>query len=150
MHRSRFPAFRYSCRSFNLNKGIVQRLFSTFANGWPGKGLLLLRVITGATLIHFGIANLHEDISLQIAAPQIIAGSAGVFLLAGLWTPLAGTLAAVVKLWIAFTLFSSHSGDPWIAVLQAALGAALAMIGPGAWSLDARLFGRKHIDLGDL
>ncbi|MGA3240472.1 MAG: hypothetical protein ABSG03_29710 [Bryobacteraceae bacterium] len=55
-----------------------------------------------------------------------------------------------MKLWIAFTRFSSHSGDPWIAVLQAALGAALAMIGPGAWSIDARLFGRKHIDLGDL
>jgi len=150
VRRSQFPAFRHFCQSFNLNKGIVQRLFSTFANGWPGKGLLLLRVITGAMLIHFGIANLHEDIPLQIAAPQIIAGGAGVFLLVGLWTPVAGTLAAVVKLWIAFTLSSSHSGDPWIAVLQAALGAALAMIGPGAWSLDSRLFGRKHIDLGDL
>jgi uncharacterized membrane protein YphA (DoxX/SURF4 family) len=101
-------------------------------------------------LIHFGIANLHEDIPKQIAAPQIIAGSAGVFLLVGLWTPVAGTLAAVVKLWIAFTRFSTHTGDPWIAVLQAALGAALAMIGPGAWSIDSRLFGRKHIDLGDL
>ena len=119
----------------------MQRLFSTFANGWPGKGLLLLRVVTGALLIHFGIANLHEDIPKQIAAPQIIAGSAGVFLLVGLWTPVAGTLAAVVKLWIAFTRFSTHTGDPWIAVLQAALG---------AWSIDSRLFGRKHIDLGDL
>lgn len=128
----------------------MQRLFSTFANGWPGKGLLLLRVITGATLIHFGIANLHEDIPRQIAAPQIIAGSAGVFLLVGLWTPVAGTLAAVVKLWIAFTRCSTHTGDPWIALLQAAVGGALAMIGPGAWSIDARLFGRKHIDLGDL
>ena len=128
----------------------MQRLFSTFANGWPGKGLLLLRVIAGATLIHFGIANFHADIPTQIAAPQIIAGSAGVFLLAGLWTPIAGTLAAVVKLWIAFTWFFNNTGDPWIAVLQAALGAALAMIGPGAWSIDSWLFGRKHIDLGDL
>jgi putative oxidoreductase len=128
----------------------VQRLFSTFANGWPGKGLLLLRVITGAMLIDFGLANLHEDIPLQTAAPQIVAGTAGVFLLVGLWTPVAGTVAAVVKLWIAFTRFSTHTGDPWIAVLQAALGAALAMIGPGAWSVDSRLFGRKHIDLGDL
>jgi len=29
--------------------------------------------------------------------------------------------------------------------MQAVLGAALAMVGPGAWSIDARLFGRKHI-----
>ena len=128
----------------------MQRLFSTFANGWPGKGLLLLRAITGATLIHFGIASLDKDIAWQVAAPQIIAGGAGVFLLVGLWTPVAGALAAVAKLWVAFTLFSSHSGDPWIALLQAALGAALAMIGPGASSIDARLFGRQHIDLGDL
>jgi hypothetical protein len=57
----------------------------------------------------------------------------------------AGSLAAIVKLWIASSRFLSHSGDPWIAVIQAVLGAALAMVGPGAWSIDARLFGRKHI-----
>ena len=150
MYRSQFPAFRYHRRSLSLKKGIVQRLFSTFANGWPGKGLLLLRLITGTTLIHFAIANLREDIPLPMAALQLIGGAAGVFLLIGLGTPVAGTLAAVVKLLIAATRFSSHSGDPWIAAIQAALGAALAMIGPGAWSIDARLLGRKHIDLGDL
>jgi len=59
----------------------------------------------------------------------------------------AGALAAIVKVWIAFLRFSSHSGDPWIAITQVVLGAILAMVGPGAWSIDARLFGRKHIDL---
>jgi putative oxidoreductase len=29
----------------------------------------------------------------------------------------------------------------------ATLGATLAMIGPGAWSIDAHLFGRKHFEI---
>jgi hypothetical protein len=33
--------------------------------------------------------------------------------------------------------------------MAATIGAALAMIGPGAWSLDARLFGRKRIETHD-
>jgi putative oxidoreductase len=51
--------------------------------------------------------------------------------------------------WIAFSRYLSHSGDPWIAIAQAVLGAVLAMVGPGAWSIDSRLFGRKRIDIGE-
>ena len=29
------------------------------------------------------------------------------------------------------------------------IGASLAMLGPGAWSVDARLFGRRRIDFSD-
>jgi putative oxidoreductase len=83
---------------------------------------------------------------LTIIALQIIGAGAGILLLIGLWTPVAGTLAAIVKVWIAFSRFLSHSGDPWNPIVQAVLGAVLAMVGPGAWSIDARLFGRKRID----
>jgi hypothetical protein len=51
-------------------------------------------------------------------------------------------LVAIIELYIAF----SHTGDPWISIMLATLGATLAMIGPGAWSIDARLFGRKHFE----
>ena len=125
----------------------MQRLFSGFAGGWPGTGLLLLRLLTGAALIYFGIANLREAPPLPTAVLQIVGVGTGILLLVGLWTPVAGTLAAIVKLWIALSRFLSHSGDPWIAIIQAVLGAALAMVGPGAWSIDARLFGRKRIEL---
>jgi putative oxidoreductase len=125
----------------------LQRLFSTFASGWPGAGLLLLRLLTGGALIHFGIANLLEAPLLMTAVLQIIGAVAGMLLLIGLWTPVAGALAAIVKVAIAFSRYFSHSGDPWIAVIQAVLGAVLAMVGPGAWSIDARLFGRKRIDM---
>jgi putative oxidoreductase len=125
----------------------LQRLFSTFADGWPGLGLLLLRLLTAVALIHFGIASVLEAPPLTILVLQIIGVGAGILLLAGLWTPVAGTLTAIVNVWIAFSRFLSHSGDPWIAIIQAVLGAVLAMVGPGAWSIDARLFGRKRIDI---
>ena len=127
----------------------MQRLFSSFADGWPGTGLLLLRLLTGTALIQFGIANLHEP-PLATTVLQIIGIGAGILLLVGLWTPAAGALAAIVKAWIAFSRYFSHSGDPWIPIIQAALGAVLAMVGPGAWSIDARLFGRKRIDIPEL
>lgn len=125
----------------------MQRLFSGFADGWAGAGLLLLRLLTGAALIHFGIADLRESPPLAIAALQMLGIGAGILLLAGLWTPVTGSLAAIVKVCIAFWRNSSHSADPWICIILAVLGASLAMVGPGAWSIDARLFGRKHIDI---
>jgi len=62
-------------------------------------------------------------------------------LLLGLWTPVAGVLMAVAEL----GLVLSHSTDLWMHILLGALGVGLAMLGPGAWSVDARLFGRKRI-----
>ena len=127
----------------------MQRLFSTFANGWPGRGLLVLRLLTSVVLLRFGIACLLEGPPLQIAAPQILGIVSAAFITVGLWTPVTCALACLVNVWIALARFPSHSCDPWIAVIHAALCAALGMIGPGAWSFDARLFGRKHIELRD-
>ena len=123
----------------------MQRLFSTFADGWPGRGLLLQRLLTGVILLHCGIVYLSTAPQLAPVA-QIIAAGAGALLLLGLWTPVAGSLLAIAELWIAF----ANPGHRWIAVILAVLGASLAMVGPGAWSIDARLFGRKHIHTPDL
>jgi putative oxidoreductase len=128
----------------------VQRLFSTFADGWPGIGLLLLRLLTGAALIHFGLTGILEGAPPLIIALQVIGVAAAIFLLLGLFTPPAGSLAAIAKTGIVVArLASCCSGNPWVALAEAILAASLAMIGPGVWSIDARLFGRKHIDLSD-
>jgi putative oxidoreductase len=120
----------------------LQRLFSTFANGWPGVGLFLQRVLTAILLVRFGVIDLVGKPFSPSMIPQMIAGCAGILLVVGLWTPLVGTLIAVVELWIALI----YVGDPWIPIVLATLGGTAAMIGPGAWSIDARLFGRKHIE----
>jgi putative oxidoreductase len=118
----------------------LQRLFSTFAGGWPGIGLLLQRLLTATALLYYGFPHLGPQLTPIL--PQMIAASAGIPLLVGLWTPMAGTLVAIVEVWIAF----SRPASPFISIMLATLGATLAMIGPGAWSIDARLFGRKHIE----
>jgi putative oxidoreductase len=119
----------------------MQRLFSSFADGSPGVGLLLLRLVTGGGLLYGGIASARSDPYLAMA-PQVIAAGGGVLLLLGLYTPVAGVAAAIVEVWIAF----SHPGNLWAPIGLMSLGLSLAMIGPGAWSIDARLFGRRQID----
>jgi len=121
----------------------LQRLFSTFANGWPGRGLLLQRLLTAAILFNYAIAHFGETAPIASAVSQVIAASAGILLLLGLWTPVAGTIVAIAELVIAM----SHPADRWMCIMPAGLGATLAMIGPGYWSIDARLFGRKQIDM---
>ena len=118
----------------------MQRLFSTFANGWPGFGLLIQRLVTGIALLAGGIAQL-ESPRAGLMVPDIAGCVLAFFILTGLWTPVAGGLVAAIETWIAF----SGAGDEWLSIVLAVLGGTLAMIGPGAWSIDARLFGRKHI-----
>jgi hypothetical protein len=62
-------------------------------------------------------------------------------LVVGLWTPIAGISMAAIHLGV----LSATLGLNGAAVLSSAVGLGLAMLGPGAWSLDARLFGRKRI-----
>jgi putative oxidoreductase len=119
----------------------LQRLFSTFARGWPGVGLLLQRVMAAALLFYCAIAQISHTTHALSAVLQMIAAAAGLLLLLGLWTPLAGLIVAISELAIVI----SHQADPWMSIVLATFGATLALIGPGAWSIDARLFGRKEV-----
>jgi putative oxidoreductase len=120
----------------------VQRLFSTFPEGWPGLGLVFLRAVAATPSVQHSIAGLLTA-PLPALAADLVAICAAGLLLVGFWTPVAGVLMAVAEL----SLACSHSHDPWIHIQLGALGAALAMLGPGAWSVDARLFGRKRIQI---
>ena len=60
-----------------------------------------------------------------------------------------GALIAIDELWIAFSLNSSQPDSLLIHIFLAVLTAGIAMLGPGAWSIDARLFGRKRFKMGD-
>ena len=56
-----------------------------------------------------------------------------------------GTLVAAIEVWKIFLL----PEDVWVYILLGTLGAALTLLGPGAWSVDARLFGWKLVELPD-
>jgi putative oxidoreductase len=124
----------------------VQRLFWSFASGWPGGGLLAQRLLLGIAQVYYFFACVNATPVCGTVVPQCIGALGGVLMLVGLWTPVAGILVAITEVWIAFSLPTSAALPPVLAVL----GASLAMIGPGAWSLDAWLFGRKHIEPSDL
>jgi putative oxidoreductase len=102
---------------------------------------LLQRVLTSAILLDFGATHLFETARLAPSLPCLVAAAAGILLLLGLWTPLAGITIAFVEVWI----FLASTGNSLTAIMLAGLGLTVAMIGPGMWSIDARLYGRKHL-----
>ena len=115
---------------------------STFADRLPSHGLLLLRVIVATALIARCVQLVNGE-SLQAITPHVIAAGAGLFILFGLRTSVAGAIVAIIELFIAF----SHHHDPWLSVLLASVGVALALLGPGNWSVDARRSGWKRIEI---
>jgi putative oxidoreductase len=109
----------------------MQRLFTTFPNSWPGAGLLVLRLTLAWMAIDVNAQALVHYLHLLLAA----------LLMVGLWTPLAALACAASAVW---TLRSNPSAA---AVSLGLLAISLTLLGPGAWSADARIFGRKRIDI---
>jgi len=123
----------------------VRRLFSSFARGWPGIGLLLIRIAAGVSLVLDGINKFQSGEPAASLIFRVLAIGDGALLIAGLWTPIAGVLVIGLAIW---RVWLFHE-DLYPGILLAAMGAALALVGPGAVSLDARLFGWKRIDVGN-
>jgi putative oxidoreductase len=132
---------RETARWHAYNGILLRRLFSTFAQGWPGAGLLILRLVASSAVVASGLRGLRVAQPGEPAILEVAAIIASGFLIVGLWTPVSGCLVAAFALWALIV----KCGDPWTNILLAAMGVALSMIGPGVWSLDARLFGWKRI-----
>ena len=102
-----------------------------------------MRVVVGSVLIVRAGLRLWSDLPpMNLTIPAVLLMGAGLLLIAGLWTPIVGTSVALIEIWKIFSL----AGDKWVWLLLGTASAALAMLGPGLWSIDARLFGWKRIE----
>jgi hypothetical protein len=120
---------------------VLRRLYSTFAGGAPGIALLLMRLVVGAVVLWRAGPGLWSGPPLAIVASAALA-LAALLLIAGLWTPVAGAVVAVGAISDILRTGELLNGR----LLAATIGCALAMLGPGRLSIDARLFGWKRID----
>ena len=130
---------------------MLQRIFSTFPSGRPGAGLLLLRGVLGVTLLAQGTEYLFKwyELTSLMGAAALVLIAISALLLVGYLTPLASILAGLASLSSAVPVISGPASSLLAAKPAAAfaiaIAAALFFLGPGAFSLDARLFGRREI-----
>jgi len=130
----------------------VQRLFTTFPSGAPGLGLLVLRLGVALALFDHGAACLSDGVAgtgVWLVGTAVVV--TGALLVLGVVTPVSGALAAAAATGLAFSLLpyparsAFAAGTPALGVALEA--AALVLIGPGAFSVDAALFGRREITI---
>jgi uncharacterized membrane protein YphA (DoxX/SURF4 family) len=125
----------------------VQRFFSSFPGGRLGAGLLLLRAVASLTGISLVAARL---IGPSTATLDLVSGvlsiASGVAVLAGIFTPASATILALTIAWFWFPVHAEvlRLGVP-AALVTIAVAVAISLLGPGAFSIDARLFGPREI-----
>jgi hypothetical protein len=126
-----------------------------------GVGLLLMRTAIGLVAAWQGASLIASADSAWLASPWLVSGAGltailvAAALIAGLLTPFAAALVAIA----AAVSASRAAGAIMVTPDGLAYGLAhglvmidavsLVLLGPGAFSIDARLFGRREIHIRD-
>jgi len=128
-------------------------MFSSFPDGLPGTGLVLLRLVCGVLLIVQGTVSLLDwsGQNLVTLILALLAVGSGVLLVIGCLTRLAAFVAALASTSAIFLGMHASNLDAFSArlpsILLAVIAAAVLCLGPGAFSLDALLFGRREVQI---
>ena len=121
----------------------MQRLFGTFPNRGAGLALVILRVTVAIVLMSGARLCPRPTVGPGVELLVTLAGIAGVLLMLGWYTPLAAGLAVLVSLG---TLWLCH--EITVNVLIIAILVSIGLLGAGAYSVDARLYGRRRLVIG--
>jgi uncharacterized membrane protein YphA (DoxX/SURF4 family) len=132
---------------------VLQRAFSGFPTGYPGLALLLLRLVVGgaASLQAWLLITANHGAVNSSVVVALLAFLVGLALIVGFMTPIAsvllsaGGLLLIVDSGVPGHLLLFESGMARLEFIV--MSAALISLGPGAFSLDARLYGRREIEV---
>jgi putative oxidoreductase len=121
----------------------LQKLFCTFPSGSPGLGLLLLRGFVALTLIVQGLPFFRSqelpELGWFVAAIVLVCAAC---LLVGFLTPIIATITSVGAI---AGITSGLQFPAYSLIALVVLAVAIALLGPGAFSIDSQLFGRREI-----
>jgi hypothetical protein len=121
------------------NLQTVQRLFSMFPAGAAGVALLILRLTSAAALLE---AGWRQPLLTTLTGTFVILALPVGALCLGVLTPYTSTVSCLIELAI---IVRSGTQPEFPIIISIVITAALGVLGPGAYSLDARIFGRKII-----
>jgi hypothetical protein len=103
----------------------------------------------GVTGITEGMLHVLRAVELPVQCFGFVMAVAGAFVVAGLFTSFAGTALALGAACRGLSIVALPASDLLVGPLPSgivvALGSAVALLGPGAFSVDFRLFGRREI-----
>jgi uncharacterized membrane protein YphA (DoxX/SURF4 family) len=119
----------------------LQRFFSAFPDRWRGFGLLLLRVLVAVSVIVQTIAYLQAAETLASWSIVALLLASAACLLLGFVTPVAAVLIGLTSVGFAFW----NTPYPVQEIEMVVLAVVIALLGPGAFSIDALMFGRREI-----
>lgn len=101
-----------------------------------------MRLVVGLALVSSAGSALLSRPTIPMTILSALLSGAAILLIIGLYTPIVGTFVALIEGCRVVII----SADRLLYLLLATIGVALAMLGPGLWSIDARLFGWKRIE----
>jgi hypothetical protein len=122
----------------------MQRLLGTFPNRSAGFALLILRLAVAAVLISGARLCSGPEAEVLLALSRV----AAVLIIAGWYTRPAAVSAMLVTLCTFWACREPRADAFGINTLMIAILFAIGLLGAGAYSVDARLYGRRRVVIG--